>query len=118
MSTTIRARLAFHTPHPIKIPNQQTWPVCHIHDTASLYLALLRAILENKNPHHGKNGFYLASSGSAAWEDIYAAIAKALAKRGVIEDSKVELVDEDALGKMAEALKASKPSVRVKISGQ
>ncbi|KAF4545903.1 uncharacterized protein LTHEOB_4555 [Lasiodiplodia theobromae] len=110
---------AKHTGRVYKLDKERTtWPVCHVHDNTTLYLSILRAILNNKNPDHGKNGFYLASPGNVAWEDMYAAIAKALAKRGVITDAKVELVDEDALGKMAEALKVSKPSVRVKISGQ
>lgn len=49
---------------------------------------------------------------------MYAAFAKSLAKRGVIEHANLELVDEDSLGNMAEALKMSKSTVRVKISGQ
>ncbi|KAF4928167.1 hypothetical protein CGCVW01_v002098 [Colletotrichum viniferum] len=67
-------------------PEGQIWPVCHISDNTSLYIALARAILNGSNPDHGKLGYYLASSGSASWDDIYAAVAKALAKRGVIDD--------------------------------
>ncbi|TKX24272.1 NAD dependent epimerase-like protein 7 [Elsinoe australis] len=46
--------------------DRPTWPVCHVIDNANLYIELLRAILEGENPDHGKQGFYLASSGSVA----------------------------------------------------
>ncbi|KAF2137089.1 uncharacterized protein K452DRAFT_291870 [Aplosporella prunicola CBS 121167] len=95
-----------------------TWPVCHVRDNTTLYLSILRAILSDQNPDHGKNGFYLASPGNVAWEDMYAAFAQALAAKGVIDSAELELVDDVSLGKMAEALKVSAPSVRVKISGQ
>lgn len=72
----------------------QIWPVSHVLDTVSLYFALLNTILTDKNPSHGKNGFYLASSGKVPWHDIYAGIAKALARRGVIADERVELMND------------------------
>lgn len=93
------------------------WPVCHVLDNVSLYLALLRAILNDENPDHGKHGFYLASSGSVAWDDLYAAMAKALAKRGVIKSDTVSFADDSALEKMAAALDCSKPFVEVQVGG-
>lgn len=79
----------------------------HVLDTVSLYFALLNVIVNNKNPNHGKNGFYLASSGKIAWHKIYTGIAKALARNGKISDDKVHLMNDEALGKIAEAQKVS-----------
>lgn len=69
------------------------WPVCHIYDTVTLYVELLRCMLLGKDIGHGKDGYYLAASDRAAWTDIYAALAKALAKRGVIDSAEVADVD-------------------------
>ncbi|PLB49851.1 NAD(P)-binding protein [Aspergillus steynii IBT 23096] len=96
----------------------QIWPVSHVLDTVSLYFTLLDAILKNKNPGHGKNGFYLASSGKVAWHDIYAGIAKGLARRGKIPDERIELMNDTALEKIAKAQKVSPSSVIVKIGGR
>lgn len=103
---------------PPKLIRVQIWPVSHVLDTVSLYFALLKAILENKNPDHGKNGFYLASSGKVAWHDIYAGISKALARRGIITDERIDLMDEEALEKIAKAQGVSPSSVIVKIGGR
>lgn len=84
----------------------------------SLYVALLDAILKGKNPNHSKNGFYLASSGKIAWHDIYAGIAKALAKRGQIADDRIELMNDAALKKIAKAQNVDPESVIVKIGGR
>ncbi|KAF4822917.1 hypothetical protein CGCTS75_v010489 [Colletotrichum tropicale] len=99
-------------------PEGQTWPVCHISDNTSLYIALARAILNGSSPDHGKLGYYLASSGSASWDDIYAAVAKALAKRGVIDDDIVAPVTDEALRKMSEALNAEPASAVSKVGGK
>ncbi|KAJ5737773.1 NAD(P)-binding protein [Penicillium malachiteum] len=96
----------------------QIWPVAHILDTVSLYFALLTAILEDKNPSHGKNGFYLASSGKVAWHDIYTGIADALARRAIIEDGTVHLMNDTALEKIAKAQKVPSSCVVVKIGGR
>ncbi|KAF0321646.1 nad dependent epimerase dehydratase family protein [Colletotrichum asianum] len=96
-------------------PEGQTWPVCHISDNTSLYIALARAILDGSNPDHGKLGYYLASSGSASWDDIYAAVAKAMAKRGVIDDDTVAPVTEEALRKISDALNVEPASAVSKI---
>ncbi|KAL4803998.1 NAD(P)-binding protein [Aspergillus unguis] len=96
----------------------QIWPVCHLHDTISLYFAILNAILQNKNPGHGRNGFYLASSGKVAWHDIYAGIAKALARRGKIADERIEVMDDAALAQVAKAQGVPPSLVVVKIGGR
>ncbi|KAF4870042.1 hypothetical protein CGCSCA1_v010769 [Colletotrichum siamense] len=99
-------------------PEGQTWPVCHISDNTSLYIALARAILSGSNPDHGKFGYYLASSGSANWDEIYAAVAKAMAKRGVIDDDTVAPVTDEALRKMSDALNVEPASAVSKVGGK
>lgn len=81
-------------------------------------MKLLKSILRDENPDHVKNGYYLASSGSVAWHDIYAAMAKALAKRGVIGSTDVKKADEAALEKMAQALDCPKELVTVQLGGK
>lgn len=93
------------------------WPVCNIHDNTSLYIELLRSILAGINPGHGKDGYYLASSGRVAWIDIYTAIAKALASRQVVDSSEVKKADNKALAKMAEGLGCPKEQVAVQTGG-
>ncbi|ETI24277.1 hypothetical protein G647_03646 [Cladophialophora carrionii CBS 160.54] len=66
-------------------PSAAVWPVCHVDDNTSLYLALLDAILAGKSPPSGKQGYYLASSGSILWDDLYRAMARRLAERGVVD---------------------------------
>lgn len=94
-----------------------TWPVSHVDDTTALYVALLRAILASSDgvggggggsqgkkpppPPSGKHGFYLASSGSVKWRDLYAAMGVALQKHGVVDDAQVREADEDARKEMA-----------------
>ncbi|KAM0247761.1 hypothetical protein ACHAQJ_009722 [Trichoderma viride] len=69
--------------------NFATWPVCHIKDNTDLYIRLLAAILsESSNPGHGRHGYYLPSSGSVAWNDIYGHMAVVLAKKGIVEDER------------------------------
>jgi hypothetical protein len=60
--------------------------------------------LSDENPGYGKNGYYLASSGGVAWIDLYTAVAKSLAKRGVIESAEVKKADDAALEQIAQAL--------------
>ncbi|KAF7190608.1 hypothetical protein HII31_07767 [Pseudocercospora fuligena] len=95
------------------------WPVCHIEDNTSLYISILRAILGGQNPDHGKNGYYLASPGRVNWNDIYGAMAAALAKHEIVpRDQALALPSDDTLGRIAEALgQAEKTSVEVTISG-
>lgn len=88
-------------------------------DTTSLYFFLLRQILDKKDLPHGKEGYYLASPGLVAWEDIYAAIAGALHKRGVIDSPELTFADDAVLEKMAPALGVDgKSSTLGKIGGK
>ncbi|KAK9771758.1 hypothetical protein SCAR479_11546 [Seiridium cardinale] len=81
-----------------------TWPVCHILDNTNLYLSLLGAMLSGSNPDHGKNGYYLAASGSVVWTNLYAAMAATLLERGVIDDATIEAADHAAVEKMAQGI--------------
>ncbi|KAM5517496.1 nad dependent epimerase dehydratase family protein [Fusarium oxysporum f. sp. phaseoli] len=93
------------------------WPVAHIADNTNLYVQILRTILIGQDPGHGKLGYYLASSGSVPWNDIYNAFAKALAQRGVIDDATVQDADDEILQKMADALNCPKDFVAPQLGG-
>ncbi|KAM0514999.1 hypothetical protein ACHAPE_006321 [Trichoderma viride] len=96
-----------------------TWPVCHIRDNTDLYIHLLAAILsESRNPGHGKQGYYLPSPGSIAWDDLYSRMAAALAKKGIVEDERITLADDEALEAMDRGLKCPKAFVRVQLAGK
>ncbi|KAJ3525582.1 hypothetical protein NM208_g5251 [Fusarium decemcellulare] len=94
------------------------WPVCHVIDNTGLYIQILCSILENQNPGYGKQGYYLASPGSVAWDDIYSGFAKALATRGVVDDETVRDADDAALDGMAAALDCSRDFVNVQLGGK
>ena len=91
--------------------------MCHVVDTVNLYIELLRSILAAEDPDHGKQGYYLAASGSVAWDDIYDAMAETLAKRDEIKDDTVNLADDEALLKMAAGLDVPKELVSLHLSG-
>ncbi|KAJ9623540.1 hypothetical protein H2203_005802 [Taxawa tesnikishii (nom. ined.)] len=94
------------------------WPVCHVYDTVTLYTQLLRKVLSNEPIPHNKNGYYLASSGLVAWDDLYAALAEALAKRRVVDDAAVEEADDKSLERMAQVLGCRKEFVPVQVGGK
>jgi dTDP-4-dehydrorhamnose reductase len=83
-----------------------------------LYTELLKSILRNENPEYGKNGYYLASSGSVAWYNLYTAMAKALAKREVIASAEVKKTDDAALNRMTQALSCPKYFFAVQMGGK
>jgi hypothetical protein len=91
--------------------------VCHVRDNTTVYVKLLESILLGKDVGYGKKGYYLASSGSVAWRDIYAAMAKALADRKVVESSEIKRADDAALEKIGQALECPKALVPVQIGG-
>ncbi|KAI0521533.1 hypothetical protein F5B22DRAFT_541455 [Xylaria bambusicola] len=97
--------------------DRPTWPVCYIRDNTNLYLELMRKILNGESPGYGKNGYYLAASGSIAWDDLYAAMATALAKRNVISDDAVTMADDQAIEQMAQGLGCSKDLVPLMVGG-
>ncbi|KKK20212.1 hypothetical protein ARAM_001734 [Aspergillus rambellii] len=94
------------------------WPVCHVVDTIELYLQILRKILSGSEIGWGKNGFFLAASGSIHWNDVYEAMATALAKRGVINSRRIAQADDEVLAKMGEALQVPPAIVQVHLGGK
>lgn len=97
---------------------QPTWPVCHVLDNTALYVEILRAILAGKDLGHGKAGYFLASPGSVAWDDLYTAIAAALAKRNRIGDNTVVPANDSILEQIGEALGCPAQFVPVQIGGR
>lgn len=91
--------------------------MCHIHDTVTLYIEILRNILNEKKTDHGRDGYYLASPGAIAWLDLYQQMAKALAKRGVVEDDKLHNVSVESLEEAAKALGCPEEFVPVEMGG-
>lgn len=94
------------------------WPVSHVEDSAHLYAKLLECMLQGKDINHNQNGYYLASSGTVAWADIYASMAKALAKRGVVDSATVEDISEESLDISAKVLGCSKEFVPFQMGGR
>lgn len=94
-----------------------TWPVCHVEDNSTLYLEILRGILEDRDIGSGKEGYFLASPGSVAWDDIYAAMAKALKKRGVVDSEEIERADQEALEKMGDGMDCPADFVPMQLGG-
>jgi hypothetical protein len=78
----------------------------------------LRNILEGKDIGHGKNGYFLASSGSVAWNDLYSAMAKGLAKHDAVDNDSVKDADGKALEEMGKALGCPKEFVSLQLSGR
>ncbi|KAK7698416.1 hypothetical protein SLS64_012537 [Diaporthe eres] len=95
-----------------------TWPVCHILDNTALYFEILRTILAGKELSHGRAGYFLASPGSVAWDDLYTAMAAALAKRNIIGDDSVVPANDSILEQIGEALGCSPEFVGVQIGGR
>jgi len=73
---------------------------------------------QNLPPPSGKQGYYLAASGSVAWVDLYSAMARALARHGVVEDDEVKpATTDDVLIKMGTALGCPKELVPLQLGG-
>ncbi|GKT40224.1 uncharacterized protein ColSpa_00405 [Colletotrichum spaethianum] len=64
----------------------------------------MRSFLNGDNPGHGKRAYYLVASGSVAWDDVYAAVAKALHEGSIIKNDSVVPADETGLKTMAKGL--------------
>ncbi|CAJ2500727.1 Uu.00g035800.m01.CDS01 [Anthostomella pinea] len=97
--------------------DRPTWPVCHVVDNTIMYLDLMRKILADEDPGYGKNGYYLASSGSVAWDDLYLAMASALTKRNIIADDSVLLANDQILETLASVFGVPKELVPVTLGG-
>jgi nucleoside-diphosphate-sugar epimerase len=76
------------------------WPYVHIDDTASLYVALLDALVANpERPGHGWEGFYFGEAGSLRAGDLTATIAKVLAQQGKVQKAEVIPWTEEDIAK-------------------
>jgi hypothetical protein len=64
-----------------------------------------------------RSGYYLASPGAIAWSDLYKHMAKALAKRGVVQDDTLHSASADSLEEAAKALGCPKEFVPVEMGG-
>lgn len=95
----------------------KTWPVCHVLDNTALYVEILRKILREEDPGHGKSGYFLASPGSVAWDDLYTAMAASLANRNIIGDDSVVPATPQILQQIGEALQCPPEFVPVQIGG-
>ena len=91
--------------------------MCHIHDTVTLYIQLLRKILSEEPIDCNRHGYYLASPGAIAWSDLYKQIAKALAKRGIVQDDTLHDANSESLEEAAKALGCPKEFVPVEMGG-
>ena len=78
----------------------------------------MRNILSEKDIGHGRSGYYLAASGTVAWNDIYRAMAKGLAKRQIVNTESVEVADDVALQQMGDALGCPKEMVPLFLGGE
>ncbi|KAL3704894.1 hypothetical protein TMatcc_008566 [Talaromyces marneffei ATCC 18224] len=87
-------------------------------DNTTLFLSILRDILSGQNLSHGKNGFYLASSGLVKWHDLYRVFSKRLLERGVIDDDTITPADDAALEEIATVLRRRKSFVPAEIGGR
>ncbi|KAJ5090918.1 hypothetical protein N7532_009602 [Penicillium argentinense] len=83
---------------------RRTWPICHIADTTYLCLEILLKSLLSEDIGYGKDGHFLVASGSIAWDDVYGAFARALAKRRFVDNDTVTEGDDTAPAGMAEGL--------------
>lgn len=84
----------------------------------TLYEIILAKILAGEEIGTNRNGYYLASSGSVAWTDIYKAMARPLLQRGVIDDVDVHELSDDALEQISKALGCEKEVVPVQMGGK
>ena len=90
----------------------------HVWDNTDLYVQLLKGMLTGKDYGYGKNGYYLAASGSVAWDDFYAEVAKALKKRGLVQDDQVHDASPSDLEIMGTAIGCPAAFVRIQMGGK
>jgi hypothetical protein len=91
--------------------------VCHVDDSAALYIDILRNILSEKAIGQGRKGYYLAAAGSIEWSDLYKQMAKALAKSGAVDDDGIHRPNDQSMEAAAKALGCPKEFVPVEMGG-
>jgi hypothetical protein len=78
---------------------------------------MLKGILAGEDIGSGRDGFFLASPGSVAWPDMYEAIGRALAKRGVVDDATVKPATDEIQSQMGVALGRPAEQVPFELGG-
>lgn len=90
-----------------------------MNDNSTLYAQILRKILAgDEDLGYNENGYYLASSGSVRWLDIYTSFATALKKRDVVNAADVGEVTEKSLHRAAQALDCPEEMVPFSMGGK
>ncbi|KAF2278574.1 NAD(P)-binding protein [Westerdykella ornata] len=112
VKAALSARKVYKVDH-----GRTTWPVCHVRDTVGLYVEMLKAILDGRSIGYGKNVFYLAASGSVAWDDLYERFAKALKERGKLDTVDVGVAGEEDLKRMAQGIGCEPFLVPMQLAG-
>ncbi|KAJ7273152.1 NAD-P-binding protein [Mycena rebaudengoi] len=121
-------RLGVALQHLPQIPgDEDTWALCHLQDLISLYMILLKSIINGVAPPSGKmQGYYFAENGSFSWKTLYEGIAERLASLGLLKDTtvdgngKISLVraTEADIESAAKVLGVPPPLVAVSVAGQ
>ncbi|ORY27063.1 hypothetical protein BCR39DRAFT_539076 [Naematelia encephala] len=88
----------------------QIWALCHIHDCASGYLALLDSILANK---YAPDGIYFEENGKFAWEELSKGIL-----RGLGLEEKMDVAGQEEMVRIADILGTEVEGVAVQMSGR
>ena len=91
--------------------------MCHVDDTVSLYIDILRNILSEKAIDQGRKGYYLAAAGFVQWSDLYKQMAVALAKNGAVDDDSIHRPSDESMEAAAKALGCPKEFVPVEMAG-
>ncbi|KAK0458021.1 NAD-P-binding protein [Desarmillaria tabescens] len=95
------------------------WPLCHIKDVTTLYMALASAILEGKDVPHGKQGgYYFAVNNEFSWKKLYESIAASLAKRGLVDDTAVIKPSAEDYDRIAQVQGGPREVVDISIAGR
>lgn len=100
----------------------------HVLDMATLYLALIRSILNasTSQPPYGKpappqpQGYYFAENGNFNWHDLSLAILKHMSARSLVRDEDVVVTEgsEEDLERMGKAIGIPGRLVKLTASGK
>ncbi|KIY43095.1 NAD(P)-binding protein [Fistulina hepatica ATCC 64428] len=94
------------------------WPLCHLRDCVSLYMVLLKSIVDGSASYGKQGGYYFAENGLFNWKILYTSIAQSLTKLGKLDDaSLVNPVSSADLDLMADVLRCPKEFVDVSVAG-
>jgi len=100
VADNVLVRGGVQNPHSIQVPalvrasldrgqggtigeGKNIWPNVNVEEVAQIYIILLEAITGDKNPGHGREGFYFGESGEHTLYDVGKHISEALVALGV-----------------------------------